>query len=31
MASFEPGERWGWCFVDQEELEVPEEFWPFLR
>jgi uncharacterized UBP type Zn finger protein len=22
MRSFEPGEDWGWCFVDQEMLEL---------
>ncbi len=21
MRSIEPGETWGWCFIDQEELE----------
>jgi uncharacterized UBP type Zn finger protein len=31
MASFEPGERWAWCFLDQEALEVPEQFEPYLR
>ena len=31
VASYEPGERWAWCYVDQEELDVPEEFTPFLR
>jgi hypothetical protein len=20
VRSFEPGERWGWCFIDDEEL-----------
>ena len=23
MRSLEPGESWGWCFVDQIELEFP--------
>ena len=23
MASFEPGERWAWCYVDQLDFEVP--------
>ena len=23
VASYEPGERWAWCYVDQEELPVP--------
>ena len=31
MASFEPGERWAWCFVDETELGVPERFEPYLR
>jgi uncharacterized UBP type Zn finger protein len=31
MASYEPGERWAWCFVDQAELDVPEGFEPYLR
>ena len=24
IASFEPGERWAWCFVDEAELPVPK-------
>ena len=24
IASFEPGEDWGWCYVDQIQLELPE-------
>jgi uncharacterized UBP type Zn finger protein len=31
MASFERGERWAWCFVDREELPVPEAAEPYLR
>ncbi len=31
IASFEPGERWAWCYVDQAELKVPERFAPYLR
>ena len=31
IASFEPGERWAWCYVDQEELPVPPEAEPYLR
>jgi uncharacterized UBP type Zn finger protein len=31
MASYEPGERWGWCYVDQAEVEVPAGFEPYLR
>lgn len=26
MRSFEPGENWGWCYIDQVELE----FAPFI-
>jgi len=31
MASFEPDERWAWCFVDEMELPVPEAAEPLLR
>jgi len=31
MASFEPGERWAWCYIDQAELEVPTQAVAFLR
>jgi uncharacterized UBP type Zn finger protein len=31
IASFEPGERWAWCYVDELELEVPEGFERYLR
>jgi uncharacterized UBP type Zn finger protein len=31
MASFEPGERWAWCYVDELEMPVPEQFEPYLR
>jgi uncharacterized UBP type Zn finger protein len=31
MASYEPGERWTWCYVDKAELDVPPEAEPFLR
>jgi uncharacterized UBP type Zn finger protein len=31
MASFEPGERWAYCFVDQVELPVPKAYLPYLR
>jgi uncharacterized UBP type Zn finger protein len=31
IASFEPGERWAWCYVDQTELSVPKVFEPYLR
>lgn len=31
VASFEPAERWAWCYVDDVELEVPKIVLPFLR
>jgi uncharacterized UBP type Zn finger protein len=31
IASYEPGERWGWCYVDQTEVDVPAEAVPYLR
>jgi hypothetical protein len=31
IASFEPGEQWGWCYVHQEMLDLPERFFPVLR
>ena len=31
MASFEPGERWAWCYVDQMELDVPAPVAQSLR
>jgi uncharacterized UBP type Zn finger protein len=31
MTSFEPGERWAWCFVDNVDLEVPRQYTRFLR
>jgi len=31
IASYEPGERWAWCYVDQIQMEVPEDFEPYLR
>jgi hypothetical protein len=31
MASYEPGERWAWCYVDQAEVDVPEQAEPYLR
>ncbi|MBP3954811.1 UBP-type zinc finger domain-containing protein [Gemmata sp. G18] len=31
MASFEPGERWTWCYVDEIELPVPAEAEAYLR
>jgi uncharacterized UBP type Zn finger protein len=31
MASFEPGERWAWCYIDREELPPPAAAEPYLR
>jgi uncharacterized UBP type Zn finger protein len=31
IASFEPGERWAWCYVDQLELPVSKPFTAYLR
>jgi uncharacterized UBP type Zn finger protein len=31
MASFEPGERWAWCFADEVDLPLPASAEPFLR
>ena len=31
IASFEPGERWAWCYVDKMQLEAPEQALPYLR
>ena len=31
IASFEPGERWAWCFVDEAELPVPQSAVQYLR
>src|SRR2546428_13230779 len=31
VASFEPGERWAWGYLDQAEVDVPEEATPYLQ
>jgi uncharacterized UBP type Zn finger protein len=31
MTSFEPDERWAWCFVDEEAVDVPKAILPYLR
>lgn len=31
VASWEPGERWAWCYVDQVETDVPQQALPHLR
>jgi uncharacterized UBP type Zn finger protein len=30
MASFQPGERWAWCFVDEAQLKVPPQYTRYL-
>ena len=31
IASYEPGERWAWCYVDQAEVDLPAQAVPYLR
>ena len=31
VASYEPGERWAWCYVDEAQLPVPRLVEPLLR
>jgi uncharacterized UBP type Zn finger protein len=31
VASYEPGELWAWCFVDEIELDVPAGVERYLR
>lgn len=31
MASFEPDERWAWCYVDEVDMPVPDRFLPYLQ
>ena len=31
MTSLEPDERWAWCFVDEEAVDVPAAALPYLR
>jgi uncharacterized UBP type Zn finger protein len=31
VASYESGERWAWCYIDEIEMEVPEAALPYLR
>jgi hypothetical protein len=31
IASFEPGERWAWCYVDEVDLKPPAAVLPYLR
>jgi len=31
IASYEPGERWAWCYIEKIELDVPDRLTPYLR
>ena len=31
VASWEPGERWAWCYADEMDLDVPKSALPYLR
>lgn len=31
VASFEPGERWAWCYVEHAMLDTPKRAEPYLR
>ena len=31
VASWEPGERWAWCYADEVEVDLPQSVEPFLR
>jgi phosphoenolpyruvate-protein phosphotransferase len=31
IASYEPGERWAWCYVDEVEVPAPAQAVPYLR
>jgi uncharacterized UBP type Zn finger protein len=31
IASYEPGERWAWCYVDETTLDVPQGAEPYLK
>jgi phosphoenolpyruvate-protein phosphotransferase len=31
IASYEPGERWAWCYTDQVEVDLPSRAVPYLR
>ena len=31
IASYEPGERWAWCYADQVGVDVPSGAVPYLR
>ena len=31
IASYEPGERWAWCYADQVGVDLPSQAVPYLR
>ncbi len=31
VASFEPDERWAWCFIDEDAVDLPREVLKYLR
>jgi hypothetical protein len=31
IASYEPGERWAWCYIDQMGVDLPSQAVPYLR
>jgi uncharacterized UBP type Zn finger protein len=31
VASFEPDESWAWCYVDEAQVELPEQFSRYLH
>jgi hypothetical protein len=31
IASYEPGERWAWCYTDQAGVDLPPQVVPYLR
>jgi phosphoenolpyruvate-protein phosphotransferase len=31
IASYEPGERWAWCYADQAGVDLPSQAEPYLR
>ncbi|WP_406696346.1 UBP-type zinc finger domain-containing protein [Singulisphaera sp. Ch08] len=31
IASYEPGERWAWCYLDEVDMDLPARFTPYLR
>jgi hypothetical protein len=31
IASYEPGERWAWCYTDQVGVDLPPQAVPYLR